>query len=386
MQNSLFPTDAPAEPVPALVPVPVPAAQATPTAAPASATPAAPDASTDPTTSMAPPAARAGRSQQLQPADWPPELHALGASLAPTLRLGTSSWSFPGWNGLVWGGAYSTSLLAKRGLAVYARHPLLRTVSLDRAFYQPLTPAQYAAYAEQVPADFRFVVKAPSVVADAVVRGPGGRGMQANAGFLDPALAWSTFVEPALQGLQAKTGALVFQLSPLPAALRARMPQQIERLGAMLAALPPLARLREQAPDLVIAVEVRDPAWLVPAFAEVLRAAGATYCLGLHARMPPIEEQLPVLRALWPGPLVCRWSLHRSHGAQGYEEAKSLYEPFDQLVDPDPATRAVLARVARATQAAGHPVYITINNKAEGSAPRTVEAMAQLLVVGEGAD
>ena len=329
----------------------------------------------------APPAAPRARTRQVQPAHWPAEFAHLAAGLPPGLRLGTSSWSFPGWNGLVWDGAYSTALLARRGLATYAQHPLMRTVSLDRAFYQPLSVAQYASYAEQVPTDFRFVVKAPAVVADALVRRGDGQGMRANEAFLDPGLAWSAFVEPAVQGLGEKAGALVFQLSPLAPAMLARMLHWIGRLQTMLAALPPLAQLRAQAPDLVLAVEVRNPEWLVPAFADALRATGATYCLGGHARLPPVEDQLPVLRALWPGPMVCRWNLHRSHGAQGYEEAKALYEPFDVLVDPDPQTRAVLARVARATTAAGYPAYITINNKAEGSAPRTVEAMARLLAV-----
>lgn len=324
-------------------------------------------------------AQRAPRSQAIAPAAWPDDAAALAARLPPRLYLGTSSWSFPGWNGLVWDGAYSAALLARRGLATYARHPLLRTVSLDRAFYQPLTEAQYAAYAEQVPEHFRFVVKAPAVVADALVRREDGQGMRGNAGFLDPALAWSSFVEPALAGLGQKTGALVFQLSPMPPSMLARMPEWIARLGAMLAALPPVAQLRERAPDLVIAVEVRNPEWLVPAFADALRAAGASYCLGCHARMPPLAEQLPVLRALWPGPLVCRWNLNHLHGAYGYEDAKTSYEPFDQLVDPDPQTRAVLAKVARATLAAGLPVYLTINNKAEGSAPRSVDAMARML-------
>lgn len=326
-----------------------------------------------------PPAPARPRTRQVQPAAWPAELGELAARLPERLRLGTSSWSFPGWNGLVWDGDYTESMLARRGLATYARHPLMRAVSLDRAFYQPLTVAQYAAYAEQVPPSFRFVVKAPAVVADALVRREDGQGMRANEAFLDPALARSAFVEPALQGLGEKAGALVFQLSPLSAPMLARMPHWIERLGAMLAALPPLAELRRRAPDVVIAVEVRNAEWLVPAFADALRAAGATYCLGGHAKLPPMAEQLPVLRALWPGPMVCRWNLNRLHGAYGYEDAKALYLPFDRLVDPDPETRAVLARVARATVAAGHPAYLTIGNKAEGSAPRTVEAMARLL-------
>ena len=289
------------------------------------------------------------------------------------IRLGTSSWSFAGWTGLVWAGEHSETVLAKNGLAAYAQHPALRTVSLDRAFYRPLSASQYAAYAAQVPEDFRFVVKAPSLVTDAVVRSESGRGMQANPAFLDPALAVSEFVQPALDGLGKHVGALVFQLSPLPAAWLQKLPELLDRLAAMLAALPPLQPL---APDGVVAVEVRNAELLTPAFAAVLRAAGATYCLGLHPRLPPARDQLPMLRALWPGPLVCRWNLHGRHGAQGYEEAKGLYEPFNRLVDPDPDTRAVLAKVMLATAGAGHNVYVTINNKAEGSAPLSVLALA----------
>ena len=131
------------------------------------------------------------------------------------------------------------------------------------------------------------------------------------------------FVQPALDGLGARIGALVFQLSPLPASMLAPMPALLQRLRRMLLALP---ALRPTAPDGVIAVEVRNPEFLTPAFADVLREAGATYCIGLHPKMPPIGEQLPMLRALWPGPLVCRWNLNRLHGAYGYEEAKQLYE------------------------------------------------------------
>ena len=82
-----------------------------------------------------------------------------------------------------------------------------------------------------------------------------------------------------------------------------------------------------------------------------------------------------MLRALWPAPLVCRWSLNRKHGAYGYDGAKGLYYPFDRLQDPDPATRRTLAKVIAATAAAALPVYITINNKAEGSAPLSVRAL-----------
>jgi len=311
---------------------------------------------------------------KVRPAATNAQHQELAAALPSMLRLGTSSWSYPGWAGLVWDGDYSDSMLAKHGLPAYAQHPLLRGVGLDRSFYRPLSVAQYAAYAAQVPDDFRFVVKAPGAVTDALVRDESGRALQPNPLFLDPVWAVRDFVQPALDGLRHKLGALVFQLSPLPLALLADLPAVLARMETMLQALP---ELRPTAPEAVIAVQVRDPEFISPEFAAVLRAAGATYCLGLHAKMPTIEEQLPMLRALWPGPLVCRWNLHRRHGPFGYKTAQQLYEPYDRIADADPDTLRTLAKVALATCAAGHPALIAIGNKAEGCSPLSVVALAQ---------
>lgn len=301
----------------------------------------------------------------------------LAAGLSRHIHLGTSSWSFPGWRGLVWAEEHRDTELARHGLAAYAQHPLLRSVSIDRSFYRPLTAVQYAEYAAQVPEDFRFIVKAPALVTDAVLRGADGRALQNNPAYLQPQRALEDFVRPALDGLGQRIGALVFELSPLPAALKHDMPALLARLGQMLAALPALA---PTAPDGVIAVEVRDPEWLGPALHDMLRAHGARYCLGLHPRLPPIDEQLPLLRALWPGSFVCRWSLNRRHGNHGYDTAKQSYAPFNRLIDPDPATRQTLARVIRATAEAGYPVYVGINNKAEGSAPLSVLELARAVL------
>ncbi|MDB5847970.1 MAG: hypothetical protein JWP29_1722 [Rhodoferax sp.] len=309
----------------------------------------------------------------------PPEeaVLALAAALPRQLRLGTSSWTYPGWAGLLWDGHYPETALSKQGLAAYGQHPLLRTVSLDRNFYRALTASQYARYAGQVPADFRFVVKAPSLVTDALVRAENGRGMQANPAFLNPDLAVQEFIVPALEGLGQHIGALVFQLSPLPPQWLGRLPDVLQRLRSLLAALPSSL---PTAPDGVVAVEVRDPAFITThaaAFAKVLRDTGATYCLGLHPKLPPLEDQLPLLRALWPGPLVCRWNMNRIHGPYGYEDAEKLYEPFGQLIDPDPETRLALAKVIAGTVGRGQNAFVTISNHAEGSAPQTIVSLAE---------
>lgn len=312
---------------------------------------------------------RRSRTSQVGAAD-SAEHRDLALELGPQVHLGTSSWSFPGWAGLVWDREYPEATLSKHGLAPYAQHPLLRCVSVDRSFYRPVDATTFAGMAAQVPEGFRFIVKSPALITDAHLRDPeSGHSLQPNPTFLDPQLALQSFVEPAVAGLGGKIGALVFQLSPLGAARLADQGGLHARLDALFAAcagaLPPPA---------VLALEVRDAALLTPELAALLKRHRVRYCLGLHDRMPAIEDQLPMLRALWPGPLVCRWNLQR--GLQ-YAQAKDLFEPFDRIQAADPATRAALAKVIAGTVAAGYAAFATINNKAEGSAPLSVIELAR---------
>jgi hypothetical protein len=60
-----------------------------------------------------------------------------------------------------------------------------------------------------------------------------------------------------------------------------------------------------------------------------------------------------------------------------YEAARARYAPFDRLRDRDPETRSQLARLAAGFAARGRPATIAVNNKAEGSAPRSVFALAE---------
>jgi len=62
------------------------------------------------------------------PAEVPAEIAALARELPADVRLGTSSWSFPGWQGIVYDRAVTAGRLARHGLTAYASHPLLRAV------------------------------------------------------------------------------------------------------------------------------------------------------------------------------------------------------------------------------------------------------------------
>ncbi len=319
----------------------------------------------------APPRRRAAGAGDVRPARDSPLLEA--PLLPLDIRLGSSSWFFPGWRGLVYDGVHPQATLSRKGLEAYAQIPLLRTVSLDRTFYAPISAVDYARYASQVPEHFSFVVKAPAIVCDAVMRDEEGRGKVSNPHFLDAAIATREFVLPCLEGLKAKAGPLVFQVSPLPRTLVEDASLFIERLEAFFAALP--HALGTHRP--IYALELRNPELLTPRLMRMLGRTDVRYCVGLHDRMPEVERQEAALRALdgeEPGPLVVRWNLHRGFL---YQAAKQRYEPFDRLVDQDGETRRALARMAATAYKAGRKVWITANNKAEGSAPLSVLELAR---------
>jgi uncharacterized protein YecE (DUF72 family) len=299
------------------------------------------------------------------------EVLELGARLPREVRLGSSSWSFPGWTGIVYARDASQVQLARAGLPAYARHPLLRTVGIDRTFYGPVPTETFRAWANAVPAEFRFLAKAHEELT--LFHFPqraryGARQGERNPRFLDAAYAADVVVAPFVEGLGSKGGPLVFQFPPQDV-VRLGGPQRFaERLHGFLDALPvgPL-----------YGVEVRNRELLIPAYAEALAAARVVPVLAAWGSMPPVKEQAERTRASHAPALVVRWMLHAGFG---YEEARELYAPFDQLVNEDVPMRTAIAELAVASWREGRAVYVTINNKAEGSAPVSAERLARSIV------
>ncbi|HET6345043.1 MAG TPA: DUF72 domain-containing protein, partial [Myxococcota bacterium] len=136
---------------------------------------------------------------EVAPAPPTPDTVALARQLSPRVRLGTSSWSFPGWRGLVYAGQHTPTQLAQHGLAAYGRHPLLRSVGVDRSHYQPVAVEEMLTWARAVPANFRFLVKAHEACTLARYPTHARYGRHAGAGnprFLDPAYAADAVVAP----------------------------------------------------------------------------------------------------------------------------------------------------------------------------------------------
>ncbi len=301
-----------------------------------------------------------GAPASLAPAAVNEMQRTLAQRLPSMLYLGTSSWSFPGWSGLVYDRKASESTLARVGLESYAKHPLFRSVGVDKTFYRPAPRGEFERLAAQVPASFRFLVKMWRGVVEREPFTPS----TAPSAFLDARVAEVECVRPAVEGLGEKAGPLLFQFPPMRLAGAGAAREFLGGLRRFLAGLP-------RGP--LYAVEVRNRTLVGAELGELLADAGAAPCLTVHPTMPDVETQSREL-ALDPArPLVMRWMLRGNHE---YEEAKDLYAPFDRLVEPDDASRDALARLARAALDAGIGTWIIVNNKAEGSSPLSVERLA----------
>ena len=291
-------------------------------------------------------------------------LHDLGARLPRTLWLGTSSWSYPGWEKLVFGKRYTPTQLSRDGLHAYAQHPLLRWVGIDRSFYGPMPAEAFQRYAAQTPEDFRFVVKSQQVLQTALTDG------FPNPLFLDAAYAIDSVVGPAREGLGKKLAFILFQFPPqdvLRLGGSAGVDGFVNRLYRFLRALPQ---------DVRYAVEVRTPALFTERYAQALLHTRALPVLAGWNGLPTLMEQAALTQAHQHDSLFIRWMLHEG---LRFEEAEGRYEPFDRIIDPDPETRAQAVQLTRAALGEGKNAYVIISNQAEGSAPLSHGAFAREL-------
>jgi len=298
--------------------------------------------------------------------------HAAAASLAarlpPGVRFGTSSWSFPGWKGLVWARRTTTAVLAREGLAEYARHPLLKTVGIDRGFYAPIPGADLARYSEQLPPGFPCCAKAPEAVMAAVRTNPRGEPeRRGNPDFLNAERFVDEMVGPFLEVFRDHTGPFILQMPPAPRELALEPTAFAEKLDAFLSALPKGARY---------AVELRDPSLVTPEYVRVLSARGAAHVYNYVTAMPMPEEQATAVPIETAPFAVIRLLL--APGTR-YNDRREEFSPFDKLVAPDPEMRRQVAALAKKGASLNRDVFVLVNNKAEGCSPLTIRALAELL-------
>ena len=294
-------------------------------------------------------------------------LSHLRRRLPDKLRLGTSSWTFPGWAGLVYHRRYgSQRAFVRESLREYAEHPLMRTVGIDRGYYAPVPESDLASYARQVPRDFRGAIKVWQQISMPVYpRHPryGDLAGQANPDFLDVERFADDVFRPVQTAFGARMGPWILEMAPSPVPIDPTW--FCQKLGAFL---------RKAPDDFPFAVEIRDRRLLTASYVRTLREHGGSHVFNFWSRMPSLRDQLKV-----PGLLNGEVAVSRLLLPPGtdYAELRDAFSPFDRIVSPQPEMRNDVVELIRRALDRDMDTYVLVNNKAEGSSPLSVLAIAE---------
>lgn len=291
------------------------------------------------------------------------EARAIVADLPPDIRFGTSSWSFPGWKGIVYSGKVTTTSLARDGLRQYAAHPLLRTVGIDRSYYAPVPLDDLRRYADQLPAGFQACAKAPSSVTSTTIGPPGSDAP--NPDFMSVPRFIEDQLLPFSIAFSAHTGPFILEFPPFGRQSKMQPAEFLARLDHFLEKLPN---------DFSYAVELRDQRLLTPAYFAILKRHGVGHTYNYWSAMPGLMLQSRVVVPEDIAFTVLRLLLKPG---TWYEDQRERFQPFSALVAPDESMRQEVVDLSDRVLTSGRKLWVLVNNKAEGSSPLSVMELAK---------
>ncbi len=292
--------------------------------------------------------------------------------LSPLIRFGTSTWTYEGWQGQIYTRKYTTTAFTRECLGefcqyLYRGQPLFRTVGNDATFYRPPSANQLTRYLTQIPEDFQMCFKVweeltiPTYAKHARY---GSRAGQVNPNFLN-ADAFTKLVLQPYRDAQfgPNTGPFLFEFQ------RHGMPAE-EFIGKLDDFFDSVSA------EFRYAVEIRNAGLLGPRYHDMLRAHGVAHVYNHWSYMPPLAEQHQRMKTMTAPFTVIRLLTPLK---MTYEAAKKRAEPYDKIVGELPEMRKDTVSLIQEATAENRSTYILVNNRAEGNAPLTIQALIDRL-------
>ena len=296
---------------------------------------------------------------------------AVAELAAQDIFIGTSSWKYEGWLGLIYNedlyrtrGKLSRAKFQKNCLYEYGK--IFKTVCLDGGFYQFPSEKMIDGLLSQVPSDFRLTLKVTEDIT--MKRFPniaryGKRAGALNERFLDADLFVASFLTPlAKHGPQI--GTLIFEFSHLSPGDWERGRDFVEALDLFLGRLPK---------GWDYSVEVRNKNLLQPEYFAMLRRHGVSHTFNSWSKMPPVTEQLQLPDSLTADFTSARFLLKPG---RNFEQAVEYFTPYKEIKEPYPEAREALMKLLTLPAGAEHPRrrFLYVNNRLEGCSLWTIYA------------
>ena len=271
-----------------------------------------------------------------------------------SLKIGTCSWNYDSWVGLVYD---QPQLRAVDYLAEYAKR--YRMVEVDSWFYKIPTLREVEEYAVAVDPGFTFIAKAPQDITLTHRRGD----TEPNPAFLSVEL-FGHFLE-RLEPIRGQAGAIILEFEYLN---RRKMPSRevfIEKLRDFLDKIPR---------EIPVALEPRNGPYLDETWFSFLAETGVSHVFSERQFMPPITELYDRYGKFLNDPVIIRLL---GGDRKAIEEATG--GRWDRIVDPKPQLPRIAAMVSDLA-ASGREVRVDVNNHYEGSAPESIERLKGFLL------
>jgi uncharacterized protein YecE (DUF72 family) len=270
------------------------------------------------------------------------------------------------------------SAFARECLGEYCQYqyqdaPLFRTVGNDSTFYRPPTANQLRHYLTQIPEDFQMCCKVwEEITIPSYAKQPryGPRAGQINPRFLDAKLFREMVLTPYREAkFEPHAGPFLFEFQ------RHGMSTEefCSRLDGFFGQLPK---------DFSYAVEIRNAGLIGPEYQKVLETHGVAHVYNHWSYMPSLAEQhnrierftapFTVLRLLTPLKV-------------SYEAAKKRAEPYTKIVGELPEMRRDTVELVKKAIEEGRRAYVLVNNRSEGNAPLTVQALSDQMRAAQNA-
>ncbi len=292
----------------------------------------------------------------------------LRALAAENIWIGASSWKYPGWLDQIYSrdryltrGRFSQKRFEAECLAEYAE--TFPIVCGDFSFYQFPTPEFWQRLFGAAPSGLRFALKVPEeVTAEVFPKHPryGPRAGMTNESFLNPDALGALFLEP-LEAYRERIATLIFEFGARSTPAR----EFIARLGPFLEALPPSFRY---------AIEIRNRAYLSAPYFDCLSGRNVAHVFNAWTKMPPLAEHIAI-----PGAFTADFTVVRALLREGraYEQAVEQLAPYDHVKDENAEGREAMRALMRRMREERRAALIFVNNRFEGNAPTTIQAIAE---------
>lgn len=282
-----------------------------------------------------------------------------------TLRIGTCSWKYESWTGLV----YSEE---RRGnyIEEYAEH--YPTVEVDQWFWSLFAgnrvvlpkPAVVREYAASVPEGFLFGIKVPnSITLTHHYRKGKTDPLVTNPHFLSVDLM-QRFLE-SIAPLGKKIGPLDFQFEYLNKQKISGLGEFLDRFGSFIEQLPA---------GFDYCLETRNPNFLHERYFDFLAGKGVHHVFLQGYYMPSIFE---LYRQF--GPKVRGITVIRLHGSERMEIEEKVGEDWSKIVTPRDSELQHLVEMLSDLSTRQVETFVFVNNHFEGSAPRTIARIERLM-------